>query len=55
MKIDEVKKIKTLTEESEINEFLSRGYKIIKIFSTKRSTEMGETVEPTFILGIGKE
>lgn len=55
MKIEEVRKVKNLMDETEINEYLSRGYHVIKIFSTKKITELGEEVQPMFILGLGKE
>ena len=55
MKIDEVTKIKNLTDEKEINEYLAKGYKIIKIFSMKCSNEFGEEVKPVFVLGLGRE
>lgn len=55
MKIDDVTKIKNLTDEKEINEYLAKGYKIIKIFSMKISNEFGEEVKPVFVLGLAKE
>jgi len=55
VKIDEITKIKNLTEESLVNEYLAKGYRIIKIFSTKTSTEFGDEVKPTFVLGLSKE
>jgi len=55
MKLDEITNIKNLTEENEVNEFLAKGYKIVKILSTKNSSEMGDEIRPTFILGLVKK
>lgn len=54
MKLDEINKIKQTTEESVVNEFLAKGYRIIKIFSTKVTFDGGETVQPSYVLGLGK-
>lgn len=58
MKLDEITKIKQTTDEAEVNEYLSRGYKIVKIFSTKiKSSEDDREAEvkPSYVLGLSKE
>ena len=52
MKLDEITKIKNLTNEDEVNEHLAKGYKVIKILSTKNSSDFGDEIRPTFILGL---
>ena len=52
MKLDEITKIKNLTDENEVNEYLAKGYVIIKILSTKNSSDFGDEIKPTFILGL---
>jgi hypothetical protein len=54
MKIDEITQIKTSKEEIEVNEYLAKGYRIIKILSTKKSTDFGDEITPVFILGLIK-
>ena len=41
-----------LREENDINEFLAKGYNIIKILSCKNVKDMQEEVFPIFILGL---
>lgn len=55
MKLDEVTKIKQTTEECDVNEFLAKGYRIIKIFSTKVTSDGQEFVQPAYILGLKEE
>jgi len=52
MKLDEVTKIKQTSDENVVNDFLSRGYRIIKIFSTKTTVDGQEFVNPVHILGL---
>lgn len=54
MKLDEVTQVKTLKVETEVNEYLSKGYRIIKILSTKTSTDFSDEIQPVFILGLVK-
>ena len=56
MKLDEVTKVAQVTNVNEVNELLAKGYRIIKIFSTKTNDEQGlETIKPTYIVGLRKE
>jgi len=55
MKLEGITKIKQTSTESEVNEYLAKGYRIFKVFSTKITTDQGEFVQPTYILGLGKE
>ena len=52
MKLEEITNIKTLNEEKEVNEYLAKGYRIIKILSTKHSSDFGDEIKPIFILGL---
>jgi len=55
MKIDETTNIIETKDQKVVNESLKKGYTLIKILSTKSTTEFGETVTPTFILAIDQE
>jgi len=55
MKLESVTKIKQSYNEEEINELLAKGYRIIKIFSTKIQTQEIEEVKPCYILGLGSD
>ncbi len=55
MKIDEVNKIEQTYNQEKVNELLAKGYKIIKIFSTKQSVEDSEEIKPCYIMGLGIE
>lgn len=55
MKIDEINKIRQTAEESEVNEYLAKGYRIVKIFSGKVTTDGQEFIQPVYVLGIGRE
>lgn len=55
MKLDEITHIKQTKDEKEVNEYLGKGYRIIKILSTKNSSEFGDEVQPTYILGVFRE
>ena len=48
MKIDEVKQVKIVENEEEINSFLKDGFELIKILSVKKNENR---VIPQFILG----
>lgn len=56
MKTDEVTKIKQTNDEQEVNDYLARGYRILKILSSRISNQFGgEEIRPVYILGLGKE
>lgn len=55
MKLDEINQLRQTISETEANELLAKGYRIIKIFSTKTSTEYGDEIKPTYVLGLKKE
>lgn len=55
MKIDEITKIEQSFEKEQVNELLAKGYRIIKIFSSKIRTEEIEEIKPIFILGLTSE
>lgn len=54
MKLEEIQQIKQLYNENEINAYLEKGYKIIKIFSTKVHTDQVEQIQPCYVLAKGK-
>ncbi len=45
MKMDEVNKIEQTYNKDKVNELLAKGYKIMKIFSTKSSVEDNEEIK----------
>ncbi len=55
MKVEEVIKIKQTTDEAIVNDHLLKGFKIIKILSTKTTSDMGDEIKPTYIMGLNKE
>jgi hypothetical protein len=54
MKLEDINRIKQSIDEQEVNRFLSEGYKIIKILSTKQFSDGNETVQPMYVLGLIK-
>lgn len=52
MKLDQITQIKQTAEQTEVNLALAQGYKLIKIFSGKLTTEHGEFVQPIYVLGL---
>ncbi len=52
MKIDEIRQVKQTVDADEANEYLAKGYRIIKIFSSKVTTEGSEQVMPMYVLGL---
>ena len=55
MKLEDVSKLEQTNETNKVNELLAKGYKIIKVFSTKQNKEGVEEIRPCYILGLGKE
>lgn len=55
MKLEEITQIKTTKDEKEVNEYLAKGYVIMKILSTKKSSGFEDEITPIFILGLIKE
>jgi|ETNvirnome_2_300_1030623.scaffolds.fasta_scaffold22028_2 hypothetical protein len=55
MKLNEIKNIVQTSTPIEVNEYLARGYEIIRIFSTKVTTDNGEFIQPTYVLGLKNE
>ncbi len=55
MKMDEVNKLEQTFSQDKVNELLAKGYKIMKIFSTKQSVEDSEEIKPCYIMGLGKQ
>ena len=56
MKLDEITKVKQTSDEDEVNEYLGKGYKVLKILSSRVATESGgEEIKPVYVLGLAKE
>lgn len=55
MKLNEISRIKQTSEEREVNEHLAKGYEVIKVFSSKITTESGEFIQPTYVLGLKRK
>jgi len=55
MKLNECVKIKQTNNQEEVNEYLLKGYKILKIFSHKTKNDEYDEVRPVYILGLMKE
>jgi hypothetical protein len=55
IKLEDVSQIKIVYEETQVNEYLSKGYKILKIISSKIMRGEREEVLPCFVLGMIKE
>ena len=51
MKLEEVSELKQTTEIDKVNELLKKGYKLIKILSTRTHNGDYDVVMPTYILG----
>lgn len=55
MKLEDVKNIKQTRNADEVNELLDRGYKLIKILSSKQSTGGTDEIAPIYIVALFKE
>ncbi len=55
MKTDEINKIEQTYNQDKVNELLAKGYKIVKIFSTKSSVDDAEEIRPCYVMGLGTE
>lgn len=54
MRMEEITNVKQTKNVDEVNELLAKGYKIVKILSSKSSTGGGEEIIPIYILGLTK-
>ena len=54
MAFEKIQKIKQTYLEEEVNEYLAKGYHIIKILSSKTRLNDSDVVQPIFILGLSK-
>ena len=55
IKLEDVNQIKIVYNEAAVNEYLSKGYKILKIISSKVIIGEREEILPCFVLGLIKE
>jgi len=55
MKLDDVTKVKNCYADDETNEYLDKGYTLLRILSSKTVNDTGETVVPVYVLGLKKE
>ncbi len=54
MKLEQINQIKQTADQNEVNEHLSKGYRIIKIFSGKVTENGQEFIQPIYVLGLGE-
>lgn len=54
MKLEEVKHVKYATTEDEVNEYLAKGYKIIRCYQTRVKTFETEQTYPLVMMGSTK-
>jgi len=54
IRLDQIKQIKESTNEIEVNEYLNKGYFLIKILSSKSIAQEIEEVRPVYVLGTKK-
>lgn len=50
VKLDNIKQVVQSSSVIEVNAFLARGFKILKVFSCKESTESSERIFPCYVL-----
>ena len=55
MKLEDVTKIKNCYDDKETNMYLDKGYKLLRILSSKTINDTGETVTPVCVLGLKKK
>jgi hypothetical protein len=55
VRFEDITQVKITTSETEINELLSKGYRIIKILSSRSVVGDKEVMMPIFTLGLSKE
>ena len=55
MKLDEINKVKQTFDENVVNEYLAKGYRLVKVFSSKIKNEEMDEVRPCYVLGLGRE
>ena len=55
VKFEDITQVKITTSESEINQLLAKGYRIIKILSSRSVVGDKEVMLPIFTLGLSKE
>ncbi len=51
MGFDKIKEIKELYSDLEVNTFLKKGFRLLKILSTRKATNDFEEIKPCYILG----
>lgn len=52
MGLNEISKIKQTSDQKEVNEYLDKGYRIIKIISGKIPMNQGDMIQPVYIMGL---
>lgn len=55
MGLDEIQEIKQTTDDTVVNEYLKKGFKLIKIFSSNIVVGNHELKQPVYILAKGGE
>lgn len=52
MKLSDIKKVKELYSDIEVNDFLDQGYEILKIISSRSMNLDVDEVRPCYVLGL---
>ena len=52
MELSNIKKVKELYSDDEVNTFLDQGYELVKIISSRTSSFDSEEIKPCYVLGL---
>ena len=55
MSLENVRRIRETYDESEVNEYLSRGFRLVKILSSRKQVGGCEEVKPVYVLALFEE
>lgn len=55
MQLGDVKLIKESHSDEEVNDFLGKGYELLKIISSKMASQDIDEIKPCYILGLRKK
>jgi hypothetical protein len=54
VRLDEITQIKESFNQDEVNSFLSKGFKLLKILSSKTISNEMDEIRPIYVLGLTK-
>ena len=52
MALSDIRKVKESYSDSETNDYLDKGYELIKIISSRTATVESEEIKPCYVLGL---